>query len=85
MSLPHHHGKSAAKIVGSLPRHMAQHAGGAPSGRNDAGKEFEKRRFPSAVGPKQGHKLTSSYGQIDAPQGRHQPTRAAKQARYAGQ
>ena len=64
--LPHHEGEPAAEVVGPLPGHVAEHAGGARRGRDDPREQLEERRLAGTVGAEQGHELTPAHGEAHA-------------------
>src|SRR5207249_11168328 len=56
----------AAKGVGPLPRHEAEHLGGAARRVDDAREHFQRSRLAGAVGAEEGHHLARLDREADA-------------------
>ena len=85
VALAHHEGEPPPEVVGAFPGHVAEHAGGAPRGRDDPGEQLEKGRLAGAVGAQQRHELPAADREAHAAERLHESARAVKKASHAGQ
>ena len=67
--LAHHQGEAAAVGVVALPGDVAQHAGLAAGGIDDAGEQLERRGLAGAVRAEEGDELALLDVEIDAADG----------------
>ena len=78
--LAHHEGEAAAVGVVALPGHVAEDAGLAGGGIDDAGEQLERRGFAGAVGAEEGDKFAGVDIEIDAADGLDFAILAVKEA-----